>query len=66
MRGREELESTDELLAAAITGGVTSFLTTPLDLVKTRLMMQVRLLPCHFPTSAPFAHNCVVQNGRSS
>lgn len=30
----------DELLAAAITGGVSAFITTPLDLVKTKLMMQ--------------------------
>ena len=30
----------EELTAAAITGGVTSFLTTPLDLIKTKLMMQ--------------------------
>eukprot|EP01035_Chromulina_nebulosa_P022007 gene22007-28490_t len=39
-RGREDLHSGDELLAAAITGGITSFVTTPLDLVKTKLMVQ--------------------------
>jgi solute carrier family 25 S-adenosylmethionine transporter 26 len=33
-------DSNDELLAAAITGGVSAFITTPLDLVKTKLMMQ--------------------------
>jgi Mitochondrial carrier protein len=30
----------DELLAAAITGAVTAFVTTPLDLAKTKLMLQ--------------------------
>lgn len=30
----------DELFAAALTGGVTAFFTTPLDLIKTKLMMQ--------------------------
>lgn len=30
----------DELFAAAITGAIAAFLTTPLDLVKTKLMMQ--------------------------
>lgn len=33
-------DANDELLAAAITGGVSAFITTPLDLVKTKLMMQ--------------------------
>jgi solute carrier family 25 S-adenosylmethionine transporter 26 len=36
-----ELSKSDELLAAALTGGITAFLTTPLDLIKTKLMMQV-------------------------
>jgi solute carrier family 25 S-adenosylmethionine transporter 26 len=31
----------DELAAAAVTGGITAFITTPLDLIKTKLMMQV-------------------------
>lgn len=35
------LSSKDELLAAAVTGGIASFFTTPLDLIKTKLMMQV-------------------------
>jgi hypothetical protein len=33
----------DELMAAALTGGVTAFFTTPLDLIKTKLMMQVNI-----------------------
>ena len=37
----KDLEQKDELMAAAITGGVASFITTPLDLIKTKLMMQV-------------------------
>ena len=36
----EKLDSKDELIAAAITGGLASFFTTPLDLVKTKLMVQ--------------------------
>jgi hypothetical protein len=39
--GSNKLSTTDELLAAAITGGIASFFTTPLDLIKTKLMMQV-------------------------
>lgn len=38
--GIEELDSKDELLAAAFTGGITALITTPLDLVKTKLMVQ--------------------------
>ena len=37
----KDLDQKDELLAAAITGGITAFITTPLDLVKTKLMIQV-------------------------
>jgi solute carrier family 25 S-adenosylmethionine transporter 26 len=40
-RGKTVLDQSDELSAAAITGGITSFITTPLDVVKTKLMMQV-------------------------
>lgn len=36
----DKLEQRDELMAAAITGGITAFITTPLDLVKTKLMIQ--------------------------
>lgn len=36
----DTLTQTEELTAAAITGGITGFLTTPLDLIKTRLMIQ--------------------------
>mmetsp|Transcript_10984 Transcript_10984/g.17905 ORF Transcript_10984/g.17905 Transcript_10984/m.17905 type:complete len:355 (+) Transcript_10984:72-1136(+) len=35
-----ELSGKEELTAAAITGAVAAFFTTPLDLVKTKLMMQ--------------------------
>lgn len=42
LKQQEVSTQSDELLAAAITGGVAAFLTTPLDLVKTKLMMQVR------------------------
>ena len=41
IRGKTDLDQADELAAAAFTGGVTAFLTTPLDLIKTKLMMQV-------------------------
>ena len=37
---RENLTQQEELAAAAFTGGFTGFVTTPLDLVKTKLMMQ--------------------------
>lgn len=36
----EQLSQKDELFAAAVTGGITGFITTPLDLVKTKLMVQ--------------------------
>lgn len=39
-KNKQDLDSNEELLAAAITGGITAFVTTPLDLVKTRLMVQ--------------------------
>ena len=35
---KETLSQGDELMAAAVTGGIVGFLTNPLDLVKTRLM----------------------------
>jgi hypothetical protein len=41
MRNSADLSASDELIAAAITGGVTSFVSTPLDVIKTKLMMQV-------------------------
>ena len=34
----QNLSNTDELSAAAITGAVTGYITTPLDLVKTKIM----------------------------
>lgn len=40
VRRSETLTQTEELTAAAITGGITGFITTPLDLIKTRLMIQ--------------------------
>lgn len=40
LQKRETLSSKEELFAAAITGGITAVLTTPLDLVKTKLMVQ--------------------------
>jgi Mitochondrial carrier protein len=41
IRKIDVLSQQDELICAAITGGITSVLTTPLDLVKTKLMVQV-------------------------
>lgn len=38
--GSGSISQGEELLAAAITGGFTAFVTTPLDLVKTKLMIQ--------------------------
>lgn len=35
----DQIEQKDELLAGAITGAIVSFATTPLDLVKTKLML---------------------------
>eukprot|EP00596_Hydrurales_sp_CCMP1899_P008632 CAMPEP_0119034416 /NCGR_PEP_ID=MMETSP1177-20130426/1401_1 /TAXON_ID=2985 /ORGANISM="Ochromonas sp, Strain CCMP1899" /LENGTH=366 /DNA_ID=CAMNT_0006991829 /DNA_START=133 /DNA_END=1233 /DNA_ORIENTATION=+ len=40
VRNKSELSQQEELCAAAVTGGITSFLTTPLDLIKTKLMIQ--------------------------
>eukprot|EP01041_Mallomonas_annulata_P002086 gene2086-4076_t len=37
---REDLTQGEELTSAAITGGFTSFVTTPLDVIKTKLMTQ--------------------------
>lgn len=36
-----DLNAQDEFVAAAVTGGIAATLTTPLDLIKTKLMMQV-------------------------
>ena len=41
IRLKKDLDQKDELAAAAITGGISSFITTPLDVIKTKLMMQV-------------------------
>lgn len=43
IRKKQDLDQVDELAAAAFTGGVTAYLTTPLDVIKTKLMMQVRV-----------------------
>lgn len=40
LQKRSELTQQEELAAAAFTGGFTGFVTTPLDLIKTKLMMQ--------------------------
>jgi len=37
---RSSVSQNEELLAAAITGGFTSYVTTPLDTIKTKLMTQ--------------------------
>ena len=37
LRNRTTLTPQEELTAAAITGGVASFITTPLDLIKTKV-----------------------------
>ena len=39
-KGVTSITTVQGLAAAAITGGITSFITTPLDLIKTKLMMQ--------------------------
>lgn len=39
--GAGDISQGEELLAAAFTGGFTAFVTTPLGLVKTKLMIQV-------------------------
>mmetsp|Transcript_106896 Transcript_106896/g.300563 ORF Transcript_106896/g.300563 Transcript_106896/m.300563 type:complete len:342 (+) Transcript_106896:1-1026(+) len=39
-REREALNGMEEAFAAAVTGGLAAFLTTPLDLIKTKLMLQ--------------------------
>jgi hypothetical protein len=43
VRGVKDLPQSDELAAAAVTGGLVSFVTTPLDVIKTKLMMQVSI-----------------------
>jgi len=40
VNGRSTLTQQEELTAAAVTGGFTGFITTPLDVIKTKLMMQ--------------------------
>jgi solute carrier family 25 (mitochondrial S-adenosylmethionine transporter), member 26 len=40
VRNRSTLTSQEELAAAAFTGGTVAFVTTPLDLIKTKLSMQ--------------------------
>ena len=37
--GKEKLEAWEEVLAAAVTGGVAGYFTTPLDTIKTKLMV---------------------------
>ena len=39
----EKLNETDEIICAAITGGLTGFLTAPMDLLKTKLMVDGHL-----------------------
>lgn len=39
-KNSNSLSQADELVAAAVTGGVTGFVTTPLDVIKTKLMLQ--------------------------
>ena len=36
---RPQLSHSEELSAAAVTGGLTGFLTTPFDVMKTRIMV---------------------------
>ena len=38
-KSSDALSQADELVAAAVTGGVTGFVTTPLDVIKTKLML---------------------------
>ena len=41
LKNRKEINQCDELLAAAISGGITGLLTSPLDNIKTKLMADV-------------------------
>lgn len=43
--GREKLSAGEEWGLGGIAGGFTGFVTTPLDLAKTKLMTQVRIAP---------------------
>mmetsp|Transcript_7218 Transcript_7218/g.13008 ORF Transcript_7218/g.13008 Transcript_7218/m.13008 type:complete len:311 (-) Transcript_7218:14-946(-) len=38
--GRDSLDAQQELVLAGVSGGITGFLTTPLDVIKTKLMTQ--------------------------
>ena len=38
---QRDTTQTDELFAAGITGAIVAFVTTPLDLIKTKMTMQV-------------------------
>jgi solute carrier family 25 S-adenosylmethionine transporter 26 len=40
LKQQDESTQTDELLAAAATGAIAAYFTTPLDLIKTKLMME--------------------------
>jgi solute carrier family 25 S-adenosylmethionine transporter 26 len=58
-----DLTAVDNMICGSIAGGVTAVCTTPLDVIKTRLMLQsgtnaikyqVSLLPCPPQCSLPF------------
>lgn len=53
-QNRKTLSSQEELTAAAITGGVASFITTPLDLIKTK----VRPVSLYYLSIIEFSLQC--------
>jgi len=50
---KKPLSQIDEILAAAVTGGITGYLTNPLDLIKTKLMVDTTLYTGF--------HDCLIQ-----
>lgn len=59
---KRTISNADELVAAAVTGSITAVLTTPLDLIKTRLMMQVRDHPVQLSLCMSMFHLTLFQS----